>query len=122
MFLPTTQKELEQLGWKQLDVILVSGDTYVDTPYNGIAIVGNLLVDAGYRVGVIAQPDIESGKDITRLGEPLLYWGISGGLVDSMVANYTATKKFRKSDDFTPGAVNNRRPDRAVMKYANLIR
>ena len=73
MFLPTTKKELEQLGWQQLDVILVSGDTYVDTPYNGIAIVGKLLVDAGYRVGVIAQPDINSDKDITRLGEPLLY-------------------------------------------------
>ncbi|BAF72582.1 YgiQ family radical SAM protein [Sulfurovum sp. NBC37-1] len=122
MFLPTTKKELKALGWEQLDVILVSGDTYVDTPYNGIAIVGKLLVDAGYRVGVIAQPDIESGKDIMRLGEPKLYWGISGGLVDSMVANYTATKKFRKSDDFTPGAVNDRRPDRAVIKYANLIR
>lgn len=122
MFLPTTKKELDVLGWEQLDVILVSGDTYVDTPYNGIAIVGKLLVDAGYRVGVIAQPDVNNDKDITRLGEPLLYWGISGGLVDSMVANYTATKKFRKSDDFTPGAVNNRRPDRAVMKYCNLIR
>jgi len=122
MFLPTTPEEMQHLGWEQLDVILVSGDTYVDTAYNGIAIVGKLLVDAGYRVGVIAQPDINSGKDIRRLGEPLLYWGISGGLVDSMVANYTATKKFRKSDDFTPGAVNNRRPDRAVIKYANLIR
>jgi len=122
MFLPTTKKELKKLGWDSLDVILVSGDTYVDTPYNGIAIVGKLLVDAGYKVGVIAQPDINSPKDITRLGEPNLYWGISGGLVDSMVANYTATKKFRKSDDFTPGAVNNRRPDRAVIKYANLIR
>jgi radical SAM superfamily enzyme YgiQ (UPF0313 family) len=75
MFLPTTKKELKQLGWNQLDVILVSGDTYVDTPYNGIAIVGKLLVDAGYRVGVIAQPDIDDEKDITRLGEPLLYWG-----------------------------------------------
>ncbi len=122
MFLPTTKKELKELGWKQLDVILVSGDTYVDTPYNGIAIVGKILVDRGYRVGVIAQPDISDEKDITRLGEPLLYWGVSGGLVDSMVANYTATKKFRKQDDFTPGAVNNRRPDRAVMKYCNLIR
>ncbi len=122
MFLPTTPEELRTLGWEQLDVILVSGDTYVDTAYNGIAIVGKILVDAGYRVGVIAQPDISSGADITRLGEPRLYWGISGGLVDSLVANYTATKKFRKSDDFTPGAVNNRRPDRAVIKYANLIR
>ncbi len=122
MFLPTTQEELAVLGWEQLDVILVSGDTYIDTAYNGIAIVGKILVDAGYRVGVIAQPNINSGKDISRLGEPRLYWGISGGLVDSMVANYTATKKFRKSDDFTPGVINNRRPDRAVIKYANLIR
>ncbi len=121
-FLPTTSKEMKALGWKQCDVILVSGDTYVDTPYNGIAIVGKILLDEGYRVGVIAQPDISDGKDISRLGEPLLYWGVSGGLVDSMVANYTATKKFRKQDDFTPGAINNRRPDRAVMKYCNLIR
>ena len=122
MFLPTTKKELQNLGWEQLDVILVSGDTYVDTAYNGIAIIGKILVDAGYRVGVIAQPNMTSDKDISRLGEPRLYWGISAGLVDSMVANYTATKKFRKSDDFTPGAINNRRPDRAVIKYANLIR
>jgi len=122
MFIPTTKKELQKLGWSELDVILVSGDTYIDTAYNGIAIVGKILIDAGYKVGVIAQPDMSSGDDITRLGEPRLYWGISGGLVDSMVANYTATKKFRKSDDFTPGAVNNRRPDRAVIKYANLIR
>ena len=122
MFLPTTKKELQNLGWEQLDVILVSGDTYVDTAYNGIAIIGKILVDAGYHVGVIAQPNMTSDKDISRLGEPRLYWGISAGLVDSMVANYTATKKFRKSDDFTPGAINNRRPDRAVIKYANLIR
>jgi len=122
MFIPTTKKELQKLGWSELDVILVSGDTYIDTAYNGIAIVGKILIDAGYRVGVIAQPDMSSGEDITRLGEPRLYWGISGGLVDSMVANYTATKKFRKSDDFTPGTINNRRPDRAVIKYANLIR
>jgi uncharacterized radical SAM protein YgiQ len=121
-FLPTTKKEMKALGWDQCDVILVSGDTYMDTPYNGIAIVGKILLDEGYRVGVIAQPDISNANDISRLGEPLLYWGISGGLVDSMVANYTATKKFRKQDDFTPGAVNNRRPDRAVIKYCNLIR
>ncbi len=121
-FLPTTKKEMKERGWEQCDVILVSGDTYIDTPYNGIAIVGKILEDQGYRVGVIAQPDISSDRDITRLGEPRLYWGVSGGLVDSMVANYTATKKFRKQDDFTPGAVNNRRPDRAVMKYCNLIR
>ena len=122
MFIPTTKQECEKLGWSELDVILVSGDTYIDTPYNGISIVGKILIDEGYRVGVIAQPDFESDTDITRLGEPKLFWGVSAGLVDSMVANYTATKKFRKSDDFTPGGVNDRRPDRASMVYTNLIR
>ncbi len=122
MFIPTTKEELKSLGWNQLDVILVSGDTYIDTPYNGISIVGKILIDQGYRVGVIAQPDIKSEKDITRLGEPTLFWGISAGLVDSMVANYTATKKFRKMDDFTPGGLNNRRPDRASIVYTGLIR
>ena len=122
MFIPTTKKECDNIGWKQLDIILVSGDTYIDTPYNGIAIVGKILLNQGYRVGVIAQPDVNSEIDIKRLGEPLLYWGVSGGLVDSMVANYTSTKKFRNSDDFTPAGKNNRRPDRAVMVYTNLIR
>ena len=123
MYIPTTQEELEKLGWEnQLDIILISGDTYIDTPYSGIAIVGKILIDQGYKVGLIAQPDIKSATDITRLGEPKLYWGVSAGLVDSMVANYTATKKYRNKDDFTPGGVNNRRPDRAVMTYVNLIR
>ena len=123
MFIPTTPEELKKLGWEnQLDIILISGDTYIDTPYSGIAIVGKILLDQGYKVGMIAQPDIESADDITRLGEPKLYWGVSAGLVDSMVANYTATKKYRNRDDFTPGGVNNRRPDRAVMTYVNLIR
>ncbi len=122
MFIPTTKKECENLGWNTLDIILISGDTYIDTPYNGIAIVGKILIDCGFKVGIIAQPDVENEKDITRLGEPALYWGVSGGLVDSMVANYTATKKFRNNDDFTPNGKNNRRPDRAVMVYTNLIR
>ncbi len=123
MYIPTTPEELEKLGWEnQLDIILISGDTYIDTPYSGIAIVGKILIEQGYKVGLIAQPDVKSANDITRLGEPKLYWGVSAGLVDSMVANYTATKKYRNGDDFTPGGVNNRRPDRAVMTYVNLIR
>lgn len=122
IFLPTTRVEMQQLGWGHLDVILVSGDTYIDTPYSGIAVIGRLLVDAGYRVGVIAQPDISSDRDIARLGEPALFWGVSGGTVDSMVANYTATLRKRQGDDFTPGGVNNRRPDRAVIGYTNLIK
>jgi len=122
MFMPTTKEELEILKWDQLDIILVSGDTYIDSPYSGMAIVGQLLLQEGYKVGIIAQPDYESDQDITRLGEPKLFWGVSSGLVDSMVANYTALKKFRNSDDFTPGMVNNRRPDRATLVYSNLIR
>jgi uncharacterized radical SAM protein YgiQ len=122
MFIPTTKKEIDQLGWEQLDIVLVSGDTYIDSPYSGMAIVGRLLLQAGYKVGIIAQPDWESDTDITRLGEPRLFWGVSSGLVDSMVANYTAMKKFRNTDDFTPGEKNNRRPDRANLVYTNLIR
>lgn len=121
-FLPTTKDELIQLGWDQLDIILVSGDSYIDSPFIGIAVIGRYLVSNGFRVGIIAQPDLSSQQDITRLGEPKLFWGVSGGSVDSMVANYTATKKKRRSDDFTPGGINNRRPDRAVIVYSNLIR
>ena len=122
MFLPTTRKEMQSLGWDDLDVILVSGDAYIDSPYSGVSIIGHLLVDAGFRVGIIGQPDIETDQDISRLGRPRLFWGVSGGGVDSMVANYTALKKRRRSDDYTPGGVNDRRPDRAVIVYSNLIR
>ncbi len=122
MFLPTTQGEIRKLGWDGLDVVLVTGDTYIDSPYIGVAVIGKVLSAAGYRVGVIAQPDTKTGEDITRLGEPRLFWGITAGSVDSMVANYTALKKRRKSDDFTPGGENTRRPDRATIAYANLIR
>ena len=122
MFLPTTLEEVKRLGWKSLDVILVTGDTYIDSPYSGVALIGKTLLKAGYHVGVIAQPNVADTADITRLGEPTLFWGVTGGTVDSMVANYTATLRKRRSDDFTPGGLNNRRPDRAVIVYANLIR
>jgi len=121
-FLPTTREEMDALGWQQCDVILVTGDAYIDSPYMGVAAVGRMLESWGYKVGVIGQPDITSDVDITRLGEPRLYWGVSGGSVDSMVSNYTATKKFRNSDDYTPGGKNTKRPDRAVLVYCNLIR
>ncbi len=121
-FLPTTRDEMDTLGWKQCDVILVTGDAYIDSPYMGVAAVGRMLQSWGYKVGIIGQPEITSDVDITRLGEPRLYWGVSGGSVDSMVSNYTATKKFRNSDDYTPGGKNTKRPDRAVLVYCNLIR
>lgn len=122
MFIPTTKKELTELGWDKLDIMLVSGDTYIDSPYSGMAIIGKLLIQNGYKVGIIAQPSYDTPDDITRLGEPTLFWGVSSGLVDSMVANYTALKKFRNNDDFTPGEKNTRRPDRANLIYTNLIR
>ena len=122
MFLPTTPEEVRARGWDGLDIILVSGDTYTDNAYNGTALIGHWLVDHGLRVGIIAQPDVSSGDDISRLGQPELFWSVSAGCVDSMVANYTPTRKFRKEDDFTPGGVNDRRPDRATIAYTNLIK
>lgn len=122
MFLPTTRKEMNALGWDRLDVILVSGDSYIDHPCIGAAVIGHVLVNAGFRTGIVAQPDTGGPADITRLGEPALFWGVTGGSVDSLVANYTASGKRRKSDDYTPGGINGRRPDRALIAYTNLIR
>ncbi|MBP7886085.1 MAG: YgiQ family radical SAM protein [Candidatus Marinimicrobia bacterium] len=122
MFLPTTKQEMEELGWQELDVILVTGDAYIDSPHIGIAVIGKVLLKAGYRVGVIAQPALNVPDDIMRLGEPCLFWGVTGGSIDSMVANYTASLKKRRHDDYTPGGINDRRPDRAVIVYTNLIR
>lgn len=120
--LPATQEEMKSLGWSQPDVILVTGDAFIDSPFIGVAVVARALLSAGFRVGVISQPAIQSGKDIERLGEPRLFWGVTGGCIDSMVANYTATGKRRKSDDYTPGGQNTRRPDRAAIVYSHLIR
>ena len=122
MFIPTTKKEMEKLGWKQLDIILVTGDCYIDSPLVGVSVVGHCLMQAGFRVGIIGQPDRGSSEDITRLGEPAIFWGVTGGCIDSMVANRTASGKPRRTDDYTPGGMNNRRPDRAVIAYSNLIR
>jgi uncharacterized radical SAM protein YgiQ len=121
VFIPTTRQECEELGWEKLDIVLVTGDSYVDSPFIGVSVIGQVLLKAGFRVGIIAQPDVQTA-DIGRLGEPELFWGVTGGSIDSMVANYTVTKKRKKSDDLTPGGQNNRRPDRAVIVYANLIR
>ena len=122
MFLPTTIEEVKALGWDGLDVILVTGDSYIDSPFIGAAVIGKVLLNAGFHVGIIAQPDPKTDIDIGRLGEPRLFWGVTAGSVDSMVANYTALKKPRRSDDYTPGGLNNRRPDRASIVYANIIR
>ena len=122
MFLPSTREEMRRRGWDDLDVILVTGDAHIDSPFIGTAMIGRVLEAAGYRVGVIAQPSMKGREDITRLGEPLLFWGVTSGCVDSLIANRTPTGKRRMRDDFTPGERNDRRPDRAVIRYANLIR
>lgn len=118
-FIPTSKKEMEERGWDSLDIILISGDTYYDTPYSGSAMIGRWLMHNGYRVGIIPQP---SQEDIGKLGIPNLFWSVSAGCVDSMVANRTANNKKRRHDDFTPGGKNDRRPDRATIVYTNMIK
>lgn len=122
MFLPITKKEVENLGWKQLDIIIVSGDSYIDSPYSGEAVIGKYLLSKGFKVAIIPQPKIDCPDDICKFGEPKLFWGVTAGCVDSLVANYTALNKPRKTCDFTAGGVNNKRPDRATIVYTGLIR
>ena len=122
MFVPTIKEDLNKLGWKELDIILVTGDTYVDVSNDGTALLAKYLISKQYKVGIIAQPIIDSDIDISRLGEPRLFWGVSAGCVDSMVANYTSLNKKRTNDDLTPGGINNLRPDRATIIYTNLIK
>lgn len=121
-FLPVTKEEMSALGWQRADIIIVSGDAYVDSPYSGVAVIGQTLAKAGFRVAVLSQPDVGDPDAFRELGEPALFWGVSPGCVDSMVANYTASGKRRRQDDFTPGGENNRRPDRAAIIYSNAIR
>ncbi|WP_045213575.1 YgiQ family radical SAM protein [Desulfonatronovibrio magnus] len=121
-FLATNLMELHHRGISRPDVVLITGDAYIDSSFCGTAIIGRVLEAEGYSVGIISQPDISTGKDITALGEPRLFWGVSSGCVDSEIANYTSLGKPRRSCDFTPGGKNNRRPDRACIVYSNLIR
>jgi uncharacterized radical SAM protein YgiQ len=121
-FLPVSQSDMQRRGWDELDVILITGDAYVDHPAYGVALIGRVLESSGYRVGVIAQPDWRTDSDFKRLGRPRLFFGITSGNVDSMVANYTANKRPRKKDDYTPGGKTGMRPDRALIVYANRVR
>lgn len=116
MFLPATKEEINKLGWGKPDIILISGDTYIDSSFLGTAVFGNWLTSKGFKVAIIAQPNVKN-DDIARLGEPELFWGVSAGAMDSFVSNYTALNKFRNDDDLTPGGINSRRPDRASMVY-----
>ena len=121
-FLPINQEDLTRRGWEELDVIIISGDAYVDHPAWAAAILGRFLEQKGYRVGIIAQPDWRSLKDIKSLGQPRLFFAVSGGNMDSMVNHYTADKKKRREDMYSPGGKIGLRPDRATLVYSNLVR
>ncbi len=115
--LPMSRAEMDALGWDSCDIILVTGDCYIDHPSFGMALVGRLLEAQGFRVGIIAQPDWQDAKAFKTLGKPNLYFGITAGNMDSMVNRYTADKKIRSDDAYTPDASPNKRPDRAVLVY-----
>src|SRR5690242_16609781 len=121
-FLPTTRAEMRARGWDELDVLLVAGDAYVDHPSFGTAVIGRVLEAQGLRVGVVAQPDWRTPDDVARMGRPRLFVGVSSGAMDSMVNHYTAHKRRRSDDAYTPGGVAGKRPDRATTVYARLAR
>ncbi len=119
-FLPMSVQEGAKLGIRQFDIILITGDAYVDHPSFGTALIGRVLWDAGFTVGVIAQPAVEDTTDFGVLGKPRLFFGISSGNVDSMVNNYTPNLKRRSNDLYSPGGIP-KRPDRATIVYANRV-
>jgi uncharacterized radical SAM protein YgiQ len=121
-FLPMSRAEMDALGWDSCDVILVTGDAYVDHPSFGMAIVGRVLEAQGFRVGIIAQPDWHSAEPFRALGPPNLFFGITAGNMDSMVNRYTADRRIRSDDAYTPGGVGGKRPDRSVIVYAQRVR
>ena len=121
-FLPMTRAEMEALGWDSCDIILVTGDAYVDLPSFGMAVIGRVLEGQGFRVGIIAQPDWHSAEPFAALGRPNLFFGITGGNMDSMVNRYTADRRLRSDDAYTPGGIGGKRPDRSVIVYAQRAR
>ena len=113
-FLPMSRAEMDVLGWDSCDIILISGDAYIDHPSFGVALIGRLLEAQGFRVGIICQPDWLSAKGFKTLGQPNLFFGVTAGNMDSMVNRYTADRKIRSDDAYTPNGAADKRPDRAV--------
>ena len=117
-FLPMSRAEMDELGWDSCDIIIVTGDAYVDHPSFGMAVIGRLLEAQGFRVGIIAQPDWHSKVPFEALGRPNLFFGVAAGNMDSMINRYTADRKVRNDDAYTPGGIGGRRPDRCSLVYA----
>jgi len=121
-FLPMSRAEMDALGWDSCDIILITGDAYIDHPSFGMALIGRLLEAQGFRVGIISQPDWLSADDFRKLGKPNLFFGVTAGNMDSMVNRYTSDRRIRSDDAYTPNAEPNKRPDRAVTVYAQRCR
>ena len=121
-FLPITKEEMTARGWNDVDFVYVSGDAYVDHPSFGAAIITRVLENEGFRIGFLAQPDYKNVETFKEFGRPKLGFFVSSGNIDSMVAHYTAAKKHRSDDAYTPGGKAGKRPDRAVIVYCNRIR
>ncbi len=121
-FLPMSRAEMDKLGWDSCDIVLVTGDAYVDHPSFGMAVIGRVLEAQGFRVGIIAQPDWTSAEAFRALGKPNLFWGVTAGNMDSMINRYTADRKIRSDDAYTPGDVGGKRPDRAAIVYSQRCR
>jgi uncharacterized radical SAM protein YgiQ len=121
-FLPMSRAEMDRLSWDSCDVILVTGDAYVDHPSFGMAVIGRVLEAQGFRVGIIAQPNWHSAEAFKALGKPNLFWGVTAGNMDSMINRYTADRKIRSDDAYTPGDVGGKRPDRAAIVYSQRCR
>ncbi|WP_353234718.1 YgiQ family radical SAM protein [Diaphorobacter ruginosibacter] len=121
-FLPMSRAEMDQLGWDSCDIVLVTGDAYIDHPSFGMAVIGRVLEAQGFRVGIISQPDWQSAEPFKALGRPNLFWGVTAGNMDSMINRYTADRKIRSDDAYTPGDVGGKRPDRAAIVYSQRCR
>ncbi len=121
-FLPTSRAEMDALGWDSCDIIIVTGDAYVDHPSFGMAVIGRTLENQGFRVGIISQPDWLSAEPFKALGKPNLFWGVAAGNMDSMINRYTADRKIRSDDAYTPGGLGGARPDRCSAVYAQRCR
>ena len=122
-WLPTTKKEVEKRGWSECDVVIISGDAYIDHPAFGTAVISRIMEDEGFKVGIVAQPNWKDDlRDFKKLGRPKYFFGVTAGCMDSMVNHYTANKRLRSTDAYTPGGVAGFRPDYATIVYCNILR
>ncbi|MCX5692730.1 MAG: YgiQ family radical SAM protein [Candidatus Omnitrophica bacterium] len=121
-FLPISKKDMQERGWDELDIILITGDAYVDHPAFGAAVIARVLEAAGFKVGIISQPDWKTSDDFLKLGKPRLFFGITAGNMDSILSNYTINRSKRKNDDYSPGGMIGLRPNRATIVYANKVK